>query len=437
VIESSHGVGHAFCRLDKGRVVAGRGGIEPERHVPVEGCLGGEIVRADFRGIQQGGEAEARQPLADLINLGGNEWGKIRHDGMLSRFVGADAGLRFLLEKDTFCFKDGNNGYVTGCLALCQALSSADGMVSCRSHIQNGKLFFLWLISENRGKMSSVHAANGDPTGLVLSWLCAMATAGAMLAIVVKRASRMSRVTQQYGVATEIYRPGDVAVLFILFFLFGGPILAMMGEVAERKPLTSTALWMGMLWQIFLAWMVVVLVSFRSRPVEWLGLQWSGWRALFWLCPLSVACMWGGVGLIQYGGYMNWIESMGVEPMQETVKLIRESKDGVLLFCMGSAALLVAPVCEEIVFRGYCYPVLKKYAGARVSLMITSLVFACAHGNLASALPLFLLGGVLVVVYEKTRSIWAPIGVHFCFNAATVIVQVLARWLDIPSLGEL
>jgi membrane protease YdiL (CAAX protease family) len=39
---------------------------------------------------------------------------------------------------------------------------------------------------------------------------------------------------------------------------------------------------------------------------------------------------------------------------------------------------------------------------------------------------------LLVRVYEKTGSLWAPIAVHFCFNSATVIVQIAARHFNIP-----
>jgi membrane protease YdiL (CAAX protease family) len=48
---------------------------------------------------------------------------------------------------------------------------------------------------------------------------------------------------------------------------------------------------------------------------------------------------------------------------------------------------------------------------------------------------LFLFGGLLVLLYEKTGSLWAPVSVHFCFNSATVVVQFLARHFGIPLDG--
>ena len=61
-----------------------------------------------------------------------------------------------------------------------------------------------------------------------------------------------------------------------------------------------------------------------------------------------------------------------------------------------------------------------------------ALVFAAAHGSLAALLPLFVFGCVLAFLYERTGSLWASIAVHFCFNGATVLVQLAARFYDIP-----
>ena len=97
-----------------------------------------------------------------------------------------------------------------------------------------------------------------------------------------------------------------------------------------------------------------------------------------------------------------------------------------------AAAVLVAPICEEIVFRGYLYPILKRFSGVWVAGLCSALLFSCAHGNLVALLPLLIFGIVQVVIYEKTGSLWAPIAVHFCFNSASVLAQLAVRYYDIP-----
>ena len=53
------------------------------------------------------------------------------------------------------------------------------------------------------------------------------------------------------------------------------------------------------------------------------------------------------------------MESLGAETTQDTVKLLRETNDPLVLGLMAFAAVVAAPLCEEIVFRGYLYPVLR------------------------------------------------------------------------------
>jgi membrane protease YdiL (CAAX protease family) len=126
------------------------------------------------------------------------------------------------------------------------------------------------------------------------------------------------------------------------------------------------------------------------------------------------------------------MESLGVETVQDTVKLLQESEDPLVLGLMAISAVIAAPLCEEVVFRGYFYPVLKKSAGIRVATLCSALVFAAAHGSVTALLPLFIFGGLLVFLYEKTGSLWAPIATHFCFNGVTVIVQFAVRYYEIP-----
>ena len=145
--------------------------------------------------------------------------------------------------------------------------------------------------------------------------------------------------------------------------------------------------------------------------------------------------MWAVFGGLQLSGYMEWMQSLGVETVQDTVKLLQQSEDPLILGLMALAAVVAAPLCEEIVFRGYFYPVMKRFAGVRPAALCSALVFASAHGNLAALLPLWIFGVVLVLVYEKTGSLWAPVAVHCCFNSATVVAQIAIRYYHLPLDG--
>ena len=61
-------------------------------------------------------------------------------------------------------------------------------------------------------------------------------------------------------------------------------------------------------------------------------------------------------------------------------------------------------------------------------MIFTGLLFGAVHGNLLALLPLTILGIALALAYEYTGSLWAPIAIHFCFNAATVVIQFIFKF---------
>lgn len=84
----------------------------------------------------------------------------------------------------------------------------------------------------------------------------------------------------------------------------------------------------------------------------------------------------------------------------------------------------VAPVVEEITFRGLGFAVVRDAAGAVPAIVITSLAFGLAHG-LVVALPILTLFGViLAVVRMKTESLYPAILLHSGFNGLALIVAV-------------
>lgn len=229
------------------------------------------------------------------------------------------------------------------------------------------------------------------------------------------------------------YRPLDLMGAAFVFAVFSGlAILSLRASEGAEPSLNPGTLLVNIGFQFLMAGAVAMLVVWRMDLVSWLGLRWRSWPWVFLIAPGTVVFMWMIFGGLQVSGYVKWMESLGVETVQDTVKLLQESNDPLVLGLMAVAAVIAAPLCEEIVFRGYFYPVLKKFGGVRAATVCSALVFACAHGNLTALLPLFIFGGVLVFLYEKTGSLWAPIAAHFCFNGATVILQMAARYYEIP-----
>jgi membrane protease YdiL (CAAX protease family) len=84
---------------------------------------------------------------------------------------------------------------------------------------------------------------------------------------------------------------------------------------------------------------------------------------------------------------------------------------------LGVTAILLAPVAEEIFFRGILYPAIKQAGYPRAALWGTALFFAAVHVNAVTFVPLAVLALVLTALYERTNNLLAPIIAHAMFNA--------------------
>ncbi len=80
------------------------------------------------------------------------------------------------------------------------------------------------------------------------------------------------------------------------------------------------------------------------------------------------------------------------------------------------AAVVLAPLGEEFLFRGYFYPVYKRYFGGVPSAVLTAVLFALLHANVVSFAGLFLLALCWTIAYEYSGSLLVPIAMHATFN---------------------
>ena len=78
--------------------------------------------------------------------------------------------------------------------------------------------------------------------------------------------------------------------------------------------------------------------------------------------------------------------------------------------------LVIAPIVEEIIFRGYIYRLLKSKIPIVFSMIISSTLFAIIHFNVLSYILLFVLSVFLTYTYERNGSIVCPIIIHSLFN---------------------
>lgn len=99
-------------------------------------------------------------------------------------------------------------------------------------------------------------------------------------------------------------------------------------------------------------------------------------------------------------------------------------------------AVVMAPVLEEMIFRGLFQTVIRSFFESRDSkletssrvwlpVFISSGLFSMVHGNIPHWPALFLLGLCLGYAYEKSGSLFRPIFIHAFFNAITITFVLL------------
>ncbi len=235
------------------------------------------------------------------------------------------------------------------------------------------------------------------------------------------------------NVPVWFYHPLDlIPITFVFLLYFSQGLVTARATGDPEADSISGGLIISIAFQFISTGIIAGFVITRITPAEWLGLRWQKWRRVFLIAPAAVIGMWMFFACLQASGFMEWITSLGVPPVQDTVKLLQESTDPLTLGLMAFAAVIVAPFCEEIIFRSFLYPAAKKFIGTGAACVFSALVFSAAHGSMMALLPLFVFGCLLVYIYEKTGSIWAPMAVHLCFNGMTVLIQMLDRFYQLP-----
>lgn len=123
------------------------------------------------------------------------------------------------------------------------------------------------------------------------------------------------------------------------------------------------------------------------------------------------------------------LQAVGIEPEPQAAEQAIARIDP---WVVVPAIVVLAPIAEEVFFRGVVYNAILREAGPRWALFGSAALFGVIHLSLVAALPLFLLGIALAVVYARTRSLLAAIVMHATVNAISVAVALLVRFELVP-----
>lgn len=202
---------------------------------------------------------------------------------------------------------------------------------------------------------------------------------------------------------------------FILFTVLGA--LAMLGTPPPSGLSASTLLMnVGLQFAVYLPF--IIRFSLLPSPVRpHLGI---GKTLLYLLTALLVIIV--PAALMDHSGFNSWLmEKTGCPELQDIVVMFRDgtpARRGVIAL----AAVVMAPVCEEIVYRGFIYNLLKRYSSRWTAILLSALMFSVIHASLAQTAALTIFGCVQCILYDKARSLWLPITLHAVYNSITLIL---------------
>ena len=90
----------------------------------------------------------------------------------------------------------------------------------------------------------------------------------------------------------------------------------------------------------------------------------------------------------------------------------------VQIICSG----IFGPILEELVFRGLVYNKLETFNKKNIAITLTSIIFALFHTDIVNVIYAFIVSFVLIYLYDKYKTIKAPIIMHMSLNITIILM---------------
>ncbi len=232
---------------------------------------------------------------------------------------------------------------------------------------------------------------------------------------------------QEGSVLSRPYSAVDLLVLAGIGLVF---ILSMQPQKAEgaaaAAAVSDSTLIVGMIFNLIVcAGLLLYLFQVRGlNPAELFGLQQVHWRSLAMTAGIFTLIILLTINLVS-AATQTWLQGFwpDMEP-QETVKAFQESDGLGFKFLVVLMAVVIAPLAEETMFRGFVYGVLKRYTDAPFAALASSLMFSIIHLHVGSLLPLWMLAVLFCLAYEITGCLLAPMILHAIFNGVSILAMM-------------
>lgn len=212
-----------------------------------------------------------------------------------------------------------------------------------------------------------------------------------------------------------------LAALFFSVVLISGWILQRRGPEALDQLGSEMMIVQSVSFHWAILGLVALIAFLRHRSLRsWFGLdvgKASRWLKEGVLGYIAMVPLFVGFAALYHAA----LRGVGYDPpAQEVIHMIAgETQLGFQVYLF-FVAIVVAPIAEELLFRGIAFPWMTKRIGVGPAMFLVSLLFAAIHMHVGSLVPLFVISIVFCVAYAYSGSLFVPIIMHGLFNGVNL-----------------
>ncbi|HNT78590.1 MAG TPA: type II CAAX endopeptidase family protein [Anaerolineae bacterium] len=211
-----------------------------------------------------------------------------------------------------------------------------------------------------------------------------------------------------------------------LYLVLGILIILVVGQFLEDL---LPPYWMGILAEFVLAGLTLLFIRGEKLPVrETLRWRWPGWPALAASVVLAVGLWIVGVGL----NVITMLLLGYTTPMAPSAF----PQDGWGALGLLVATVVAAPLCEEVMFRGYVQRAYERWGGG-VGALVGGVIFALYHLRFQGGFALLPVSLVLGVLAWRSHSLLPGILLHAVYNSIAALLLIVSSFLPLQVVGAL
>ena len=217
----------------------------------------------------------------------------------------------------------------------------------------------------------------------------------------------------------------SLAAIAIAFLVVIGSILGLV-EIIDVSGWGEHVVLLG----ATLALQGIMLFSVWHFAIRPDGRRWAllGFRRIRPISTTLIAIAGITICQVLVVGYVQLVNWLGIDFLVPGDPFESWDIDPVSFAIITFSAVVIAPLVEEIFFRGFMYQAFRKSMSVWPAAILASLVFGIAHIDSAIIIPIALIGMILLGIYRWTGNLWSSIITHAGYNTIAVTALAVQTW---------